>query len=105
MDVVHDIPVLERFIAELRRRHVFNVAVFYVLVTAGLLGFADAAAEALFDDPDRAKEILVALTLGGFPVILVLSWMFDVSSQGIRRTESDVAARLGPNFAYSRSWG
>ena len=35
--------------------------------------------------------ILVALTLAGFPVILVLSWMFDINSRGIQRTESDVA--------------
>ena len=41
--------------------------------------------------------ILVALTLASFPVILVLSWMFDISAKGIRRTESDVsgAARAG----------
>ena len=89
LDVVHDIPVLERFIAELRRRHVFNVAVFYVLVTAGLLQFADPIMDSL-PLPDNSMDILVALTLGGFPVILILSWMFDVSSQGIQRTESDV---------------
>ena len=36
-------------------------------------------------------DILVALTLAGFPVILVLAWMFDVSSKGIHRTESEVS--------------
>ena len=35
--------------------------------------------------------ILVAIALAGFPVILVLSWMFDINSRGIQRTESDVA--------------
>ena len=35
-------------------------------------------------------DILVAFTLGGFPVILVLAWMFDVSTKGIHRTESEV---------------
>ena len=76
--------------AELKRRHVFNVAVFYILVTAGLLSFADATLESLFDDPDNARDILVAVTLGGFPVILVLSWMFDISSKGIHRTQSEI---------------
>ena len=84
------IPALERFVAELKRRHVFNVAVFYILVTAGLLSFADATLESLFDDPDNARDILVAVTLGGFPVILVLSWMFDISSKGIHRTQSEI---------------
>ena len=40
---------------------------------------------------ETQMAILVALTLASFPVILVLSWMFDVSSEGIRRTESDVS--------------
>ena len=84
------IPALERFVAELKRRHVFNVAVFYILVTAGLLSFADTTLESLFDDPDNARDILVAVTLGGFPVILVLSWMFDISSKGIHRTQSEI---------------
>jgi hypothetical protein len=35
--------------------------------------------------------VLVAVTLGGFPVILVLSWIFDVSSKGIERTEFEVS--------------
>ena len=83
-------PALEGFIGELRRRHVFNVAVFYVLVTAGLLGVADATLDSL-PLPDNAMQILVALTLWVFPVILVLAWMFDVSSKGIHRTESEVS--------------
>ena len=91
LDAVASVPALERFVAELKRRHVFNVAVFYILVTAGLLAFADAAFGSLFDDPGRATDILVALTLGGFPVILVLSWMFDISSRGIHRTHSEIS--------------
>ena len=41
--------------------------------------------------------ILVALMLGAFPVVLVLAWMLDVSSKGIKRTASDVSgtAKLG----------
>ena len=87
---VQHIPALEAFIGELKRRHVFNVVVFYVLVTAGLLGVADAMLDSL-PLPDNSMDILVAITLGGFPVTLVLAWMFDVSSKGIHRTESDVA--------------
>ena len=72
-DAVQHIPALAAFIGELKRRHVFNVAVFYILVTAGLLSFADATLESLFDDPDRARDILVALTLGAFPVVIALA--------------------------------
>ena len=33
----------------------------------------------------------MALTLDGFPVILVLCWMFDISSRGIHRTHSGIS--------------
>ncbi len=90
-DVVQNIPVLAAFIGELKRRHVFNVAVFYVLVMAGLLGVADAIMDSLPVDADLTMNRLTALTLAGFPVVLVLAWMFDVSSKGIQRTESEVS--------------
>ncbi len=81
---------LEAFIGELRRRHVFNVAVFYVLVTGTLLGIASDTLDEL-PLPEDTMAILVAIVLAGFPVTLVLSWMFDINSRGIQRTESDVA--------------
>ena len=89
-DAVRNIPALGTFIGELKRRHVFNVAVFYILVTAGLLGVAEATLDSL-PLPDNSMDILVAVTLGGFPVVLVLSWMFDISTKGIQRTESEVS--------------
>ena len=89
-DAVQNIPVLAAFIGELKRRHVFNVAVFYVLVTGSFLGVAGETLDSL-PLPDNSMDILVALTLAGFPVILVLAWMFDVSSKGIHRTESEVS--------------
>ena len=101
---VQHIPALEAFIGELKRRHVFNVAVFYVLVTAGLLGVADAMLDSL-PLPDNSMDILVAITLGGFPVTLVLAWMFDVSSKGIHRTESDVAGAAGTKLHVLQALG
>ena len=89
-DALQNIPALAAFIGELKRRHVFNVAVFYVLVMAGLVGVAEATLDSL-PLPDNTMNILVAVTLGGFPVTLALSWMFDVSSREIQRTESEVS--------------
>ena len=89
-DGARHVPALEGFIGELRRRHVFNVAVFYALITGTFLGVASDTLESL-PLPDNTMDILVALALGGFPVILVLAWMFDVSSKGIQRTESEVS--------------
>ena len=69
-DAVHHIPALEGFIAELRRRHVFNVAVFYVLVTGSLLQGSEMILPSLVSNPDGVMDVLVALTLGGGPVVL-----------------------------------
>ncbi len=103
-DVVQNIPVLAAFIGELKRRHVFNVAVFYVLVTASILGVAEATLPSL-PLPENSMDILVALTLGGFPVILVLSWMFDVSTKGIHRTQSDVAGAARTKLRVLQAFG
>ena len=89
-NALENIPMLAAFIGELKRRHVFNVAVFYILVTAGLLGVAEATLESL-PLPDSSMAVLIAVTLGGFPVTLALAWMFDVSTKGIQRTESEVS--------------
>jgi len=87
---VENIPAVGAFIGELRRRHVFKVAVYYTLLAAGIVGVAEATLDSL-PLPDNSMDILVAVTLGGFPVILVLSWMFDISTKGIQRTESEVS--------------
>ena len=51
---------LEAFIGELRRRHVFNVAVFYVLVTGTLLGIAsDTLDELPLPEDTMAGSVLI----------------------------------------------
>ena len=98
-DPAQHVSAFEGFIQELRRRHVFNVVFLYALVAFPLLGNAAEIIPYLPipGDAETQMAILVALTLASFPVILVLSWMFDISAKGIRRTESDVsgAARAG----------
>ncbi len=80
---VKNIPALQNFLGELRRRHVYNVAVFYVLVAGGALGAADLTIESL-PVPENTHKVLVALALGGFPLALVIAWMFDITSKGAR---------------------
>ncbi len=35
-----------------------------------------------------ASKVLAAVALGGFPLTLVIAWMFDITSKDVRRTES-----------------
>jgi TolB-like protein/tetratricopeptide (TPR) repeat protein len=75
-----------RFLKELRRRRVFRVAGLYVVGIWLLMQVADI----LFPGwgiPDAAIRYLFWAGLLGFPVALVFGWVFDISAQGIRRTE------------------
>ena len=106
-DVPQDLPAFADFFRELRRRRVLNVVILYFLVAIPVL--ANAAEIMRFlqipGDPENQIQILVALTLASFPVILVLSWMFDISSKGIQRTESDVKGAARTNLRIMQGVG
>lgn len=68
------------FLGELKRRHVYKVGTAYLIFAAGVVGFG----EALFGD--RLLSVVAAVVLGAFPVVLVLAWMYDITSGGIQRT-------------------
>lgn len=80
-------PSLKRFLAELKRRHVFRVAAVY-----GVAGFAVIeAADMIFPRvplPEWTVSLVVWLVLLGFPIALVLAWAFEMAPGGVRRTRS-----------------
>jgi len=75
------------FLGELKRRHVYRVAVGY-----GIAGWALAQGIAqvfpVFDISNWAIRLTVVLIALGFPVALVLAWLFDLTPEGIKRTNS-----------------
>jgi hypothetical protein len=46
------------------------------------------SASSLFLSYPAAHRILMAVLLAGFPIALALAWAFEISSSGIRRTET-----------------
>jgi TolB-like protein/Tfp pilus assembly protein PilF len=77
---------LSRITAELRRRHVFRVAVGY-----GAVGFATVSVASDFlpalQLPDWTVTLVAALAVLGFPVALVLAWAFEITPDGVRRAQ------------------
>jgi len=75
------------FFEELKRRKVYRVAIAYVIASWAL---AQGLAQVLpvFDIPNSIIRVVIALLLIGFPVVLVLAWVFDVTPQGIRATST-----------------
>lgn len=74
------------FFSELRRRRVIRVAAVYAVVAYGVLEVADIVLPAL-SLPEWGITLTVALVVLGFPVAMVLAWAFDITPQGVRRTE------------------
>src|ERR1044072_4812280 len=73
------------FFDELKRRKVYRVAIAYVVAGWAL---AQGLAQVLpvFEIPNSVIRVVIALLLIGFPVALVLAWVFDVTPQGIKAT-------------------
>ena len=78
---------IDPFFTELKRRNVYKVAIAYI-VGGWALSQGIAQVFPLFDVPNSAIRAIVLLIILGLPVALVLAWMFELTSQGIKRTET-----------------
>lgn len=74
--------------AELKRRNVFRVATIYAVAAWLVIQIADATFEPL-GVPEPAHRILILVAALGFPVALVLGWLFDWTAEGLVRTADD----------------
>src|SRR5436190_1948622 len=75
------------FFSELKRRNVYKVAVAYAVVAWLLMQIASQIFP-FFEIPNWVVRVVVLLLILGFPVALVLAWAFELSPEGIKRTES-----------------
>jgi adenylate cyclase len=80
-------------LAELKRRNVFRVALFYV-VTAWLIIEVAETVLPLFDVPDGVLRGLVVLLVIGLVPALGLSWIYELTPEGIKRDTELSASEL-----------
>jgi TolB-like protein/Tfp pilus assembly protein PilF len=84
---------LSSFFAELKRRNVYKVAVAYAVVGWLLVQVATQVFP-FFDIPNWAVRLVVLAIVIGFPIALVIAWAFELTPQGLKRTEDvDLAAQ------------
>jgi TolB-like protein/Tfp pilus assembly protein PilF len=76
----------KNFFAELKRRNVYKVAVAYAVV-AWLLMQVASQIFPFFEIPNWAVRLVVLLLVIGFPIALILAWAFELTPEGIKRTE------------------
>src|SRR5256714_6594836 len=79
------------FLTQLKRRQVYRVAVAYAIV-AWLLIQAASILFPTFEAPPWVMKVFVTAVILGFPVALILAWAFELTPEGLRRSE-DVAPR------------
>jgi TolB-like protein/Tfp pilus assembly protein PilF len=78
---------LTNFFSELKRRNVYKVAVAYI-VAGWALSQGIAQVFPVFDVPNWAIRSIVILIIVGLPIALVLAWSFEITPEGIKRTET-----------------
>jgi len=79
------------FFAELKRRNVYKVALAYI-VGGWALSQGIAQVFPVFDVPNEAIRAIVLLIIVGFPVAVAFAWFFEITPEGIKRTEVADAA-------------
>src|SRR5438132_5589467 len=77
----------KEFFGEAKRRNVYKVAAAYTVVGWLLIQVATQVFPFL-EIPNWAIRLVILLTALGFPVALIIAWAFELTPQGIKRTET-----------------
>ncbi len=77
---------IDNFFAELKRRNVYKVAVAYAIVGWLLVQIATQVFPFL-EIPTWIVRLVIVLVAAGFPIALVIAWAFELTPEGIKRTE------------------
>jgi TolB-like protein/Flp pilus assembly protein TadD len=77
------------FFAELKRRHVYRVAIAYGVVAWLLIQVATQVFP-FFEIPNWVVRLVVLLTVLGFPGALIIAWAFEMTPEGLKRA-ADIA--------------
>ncbi|MFL2545872.1 MAG: hypothetical protein ACJ0SL_00635 [Candidatus Rariloculaceae bacterium] len=79
------------FFQELKRRNVFKVAATYFVV-AWLVIEVTATVLPIFEAPEWIVQVITLIIILAFPFALLFSWAYDLTPDGLERTEA-----LDPN--------
>jgi TolB-like protein len=91
----------KNFFVELKRRNVYKVAIAYAVVAWLLMQIATQVFPFL-EIPNWAIRLVIMLIVIGFPIALVIAWAFELTPEGLKRTE--FADELPTKSARSRAW-
>jgi serine/threonine-protein kinase len=75
------------FWEEMKRRKVYSVGVVYLVVALAFVGFVSDTLPN-YGVTESGMRLLLTGVIVGFPITLFLAWVFEITSEGIRRTQS-----------------
>jgi len=84
MGIAAEISPLMTFFQELKRRNVFRVGGAYLLASWVLLQGVDFVLD-LIDAPGWILQVFVLAAVVGLPVVLIFSWVFEMTPEGLKR--------------------
>lgn len=76
------------FFGELKRRNVFRAGIAYLLAAWVLLQIVDFVLDAI-SAPNWIVQVFILAAAVGLPVVLVFSWVFEMTPEGVKR-ESEI---------------
>ena len=91
------------FFEELKQRKVYRTAAAYAVVAFIIMQIVEIVFP-IFGIPDWAGRMIIILIFIGFPVIIVFSWLFDVTNKGIVRSQPMETSDTRATFGKKRSW-
>src|SRR5437588_7909235 len=92
---------LTNFFTELKRRNVYKVAATYAVIAWLLLQGASILFPT-FEAPGWVMKIFATVVAAGFPLALILAWAFELTPEGIKRTED--LDQTPPQQSRNRAW-
>ena len=78
---------------ELKRRRVYRVALVYGIFASAMIQVGGTILP-IFQAPQWTQQVFIVLVAAGFPLALVLGWVYDITAQGIRRTSNAKGLRV-----------
>src|SRR5882762_10352018 len=89
---------VQKFFTELKRRNVYKIAVVYAVI-AWLLIQAGSILFPTFEAPGWVLKVFVTVIAAGFPIALVIAWAFEMTPEGMKRTENVSPNEFNPQWS------
>ncbi|HKI75363.1 MAG TPA: hypothetical protein VJ998_11985, partial [Pseudomonadales bacterium] len=91
---------MQSLLNELKRRNVFRATTSYTIVAWVLIQAASVVLPA-FEAPDWILKVLLLFMAAGFPMVVLLAWVYELTPEGIQRTpEADDGRQPGSSRAF-----